>query len=88
MSLVAESICSFISIAFSGKIVKYEWDFDKDGKIDATGKVVDHVFSSAGDHPVTLKVTDDKGATDSRTRTVSVLRNSLARKKYPYEVRS
>ncbi len=77
-----------VSSAFTGKIVKYEWDFDEDGKIDATGKIVDYVFSSAGDHPVTLKVTDESGATDSTTKTVRVLRNSLARKKYPYEVGS
>jgi len=76
------------SCAFSGKIVKYEWDFNKDGKIDTAGKIVEYVFSSAGDHPVTLKVTDESGVTDSRTKTVIVLRNSLARKKYPYEVGS
>jgi len=60
------------SSPFSGKIVKYEWDFDKDGKIDTTGKIVDYVFSSVGDHLVTLRVTDESGATDSRTKTVSV----------------
>jgi len=60
------------SSAFSGKIVKYEWDFDKDGKIDTTGKIVDHVFSAAGDYPVTLKVTDESGASDSRTKSVRV----------------
>lgn len=60
------------SSVFSGKIVKYEWDFDQDGKIDTAGKIVDYIFSSVGDHPVTLKVTDDGGATDSRTKTVRV----------------
>lgn len=55
-----------------GSIVSYEWDFDGDGRTDATGATVNHSFGSAGNRSVTLRVTDDDGATDSTTRTVSV----------------
>jgi len=60
------------SSAFSGRIVKYEWDFDEDGKIDTTGKIVEYSFPMSGDYSVTLTVTDENGATDSRTKTISV----------------
>ncbi len=59
------------SSAFSGKIAKYEWDFDEDGKIDATGKIVKYSFPTSGDYSVTLTVTDESGATDSGTKTVT-----------------
>ena len=34
----------------------YRWDFNSDGVTDATGQVVNHVFTTPGDHPVTLTV--------------------------------
>lgn len=34
----------------------YEWDFDGDGVVDDEGKVVSHVFTTAGTHDVTLTV--------------------------------
>jgi len=55
-----------------GSIESYEWDFDGDGTTDATGEVVSHAFATAGDHAVTLTVTDDQGATNSTTQTVTV----------------
>lgn len=55
-----------------GSITAYEWDFDNDGTIDATGATPTHSFDAPGDYPVSLTVTDDDGATDTETITVSV----------------
>jgi len=55
-----------------GEVVFYEWDFDGDGKVDATGKFATHVFEEPGAQPVTLTVTDDEGNKASITRTVYV----------------
>ncbi len=56
-----------------GTIAGYAWDFDGDGTTDATGETTTHNFSTTGDHDVTLEVTDDAGATDVVTKTVTVL---------------
>lgn len=53
-----------------GEIQSYEWDFG-DGTT-ATGETPSHSYSSSGTYTVTLTVTDDTGATDTTTRTVSV----------------
>jgi hypothetical protein len=55
-----------------GSIASYEWDFDGDGQTDATGQTATTTFDSASDYDVSLTVTDDVGATDSATQTVSV----------------
>ena len=49
------------SMDYDGTIVTYEWDFDNDGKTDATGVTTDHVFGTAGSQNVSLSVTDDDG---------------------------
>ncbi len=51
-------------------IVSYEWDFG-DGE-SATGVEVKHAWKKAGKYTVTLKVTNDCGATDTDTTTVTV----------------
>ncbi len=53
-----------------GTIVTYSWDFG-DGTT-GTGIVVNHIYSSAGDKPVILTVTDDDGATSSTSSIIKV----------------
>lgn len=55
-----------------GQIIRYEWDFNNDGIIDAIGKVVTYIFMTAGDFPVRLVVTDNDGLQDSVTKIVPV----------------
>ena len=58
-----------------GSIVKYEWDFDGDGIYDwsstTTGSTT-HTYNTAGTYYAVLRVTDDKGATDTDTCIISV----------------
>jgi len=53
-----------------GSIVSYAWDF-KDGDT-GNGETINHTFSSIGSYNVKLTVTDNKGATGSTTKTISV----------------
>lgn len=59
--------------ATDGTNISYEYDFDGDGTYDASGATVNHTFDTAGDHDVTIKVTDeDDGTTDTFTDTITV----------------
>ena len=53
-----------------GTIISYVWDF-KDGST-GSGQTINHTFSSIGSYSVKLTVTDDKGATGSTTKTITV----------------
>nr|BAL54783.1 hypothetical protein HGMM_F20D08C04 [uncultured Acetothermia bacterium]BAL59862.1 hypothetical protein HGMM_OP4C498 [Candidatus Acetothermum autotrophicum] len=55
-----------------GKIIKYEWDFESDGTIDAHGVTVEHIFSQAGTFTVTLAVTDNDDETGTARKTITV----------------
>ncbi len=57
-----------------GSISSYQWDFG-DGST-ASGATVSKSWDSAGDYTVTLTVTDDAGASDSASTTVSVQEDS------------
>ncbi len=58
-----------------GTIVKLEWDFDNDGTFDISGtsKTVTRQFPLPGPQLVTLRVTDEDGASQALTKTVTVL---------------
>jgi PKD repeat protein len=59
-----------------GTVEFFEWDFDNDGRTDATGMTVTHVFNTGGARPVTLTVIDNDGVFDFTTRTVPVTQNN------------
>jgi len=54
-----------------GNITKYDWDFGDGAK--ASGDVVTHAYSPAGDYTVILTVTDNEGAKNSMSKTISVI---------------
>jgi len=58
-----------------GLIVSYAWDFNGDGIYDAEGTLseVEHVFTEPGATTVTLKVTDDEGASSILQKSLTVL---------------
>lgn len=53
-----------------GSIVSYSWSFEGGGT--ATGITVSHTFAANGTYNITLTVTDDLGATNSTTKSISV----------------
>ncbi len=58
-----------------GSITKYEWDFDGDSIYDqdsGTTATVAHLYPGAGDFNVTVRVTDDLGATDTASVLISI----------------
>ena len=67
---------SFDGSASTGNIVSYEWMFG-DGST-GFGSTIDHTFASSGSYAVSLKVTDDQGATDQETVTVTVTGSPMA----------
>jgi len=54
-----------------GNITKYDWDFGDGAK--ASGDVVTHAYSSAGNYTVILTVTDNEGEKNSTSKTISVI---------------
>lgn len=55
-----------------GTIISYQWDLNGDGRIDATGALVQARFSRAGTYRVTLTVVDDGGLSGSTSQTITV----------------
>jgi PKD repeat protein len=68
-----------------GSITSYLWDFDNDGQFDdAAGESVPWTFNKKGTYPVKVKVTDDRGASATGTRSVNVA-NTLPRATFAYD---
>lgn len=55
-----------------GSITKYEWDLDGDESYEENGQSIETSFSSTGEIPIKLRVTDDAGNTDTIVEDVSV----------------
>jgi PKD repeat protein len=60
--------CDGYDCSFDG-IVSYDWDFDD--STSGSGATPSHTYGAAGSYNVTLTVTDDDGASDSTSLTVS-----------------
>jgi PKD repeat protein len=60
---------SFVDLR-AGSVVYtlYQWDFNADGTFDATGPNVSRAYPTDGIYDVTLKVTDNTGATSTLTK--------------------
>jgi len=56
----------------NGKIMNYEWDFGDGNITNTTHEIIKHSYSEAGSYEVTLTVKDDKGATNSTTKIITV----------------
>ncbi len=55
-----------------GDVVGYEWDFESDGTFDSTDQFAIFPYATEGLKTVTLRVTDDEGATTTATAVISV----------------
>ncbi|MDD5502413.1 MAG: PKD domain-containing protein, partial [Candidatus Thermoplasmatota archaeon] len=62
------------SIAGSGTITNYKWQWKADGMWEDNGATptASHSYDAAGTYQITLEVKDGSGATDTETKTVSV----------------
>jgi large repetitive protein len=79
------------------RIAKHEWDFNADGRYDATGRVVTRTFTRPGRKTVSLRVTDSRGAVETTIQQVTVKRKplkpppeviaSLGYQRYPWGLR-
>lgn len=54
-----------------GTVTSYAWDFDEAGAT-AIGQNTQHTYSDAGSYSIALTVTDDEGATNTTSRTLTV----------------
>ena len=55
-----------------GIIVSYEWDFGDGNITNTTGAIITHSYSSVGNYVVNLTVTDDEGAKNTTSKTITV----------------
>jgi PKD repeat protein len=68
-----------------GTITATAWDLDHDGLFnDATGVVAQRTFATAGTYTVGVLVTDDTGATNATTTTITVVPNQAPNAAFSY----
>ena len=60
------------SLDLDGTVATYEWDADGDGEYDRSGEAVVASFEEPGERTVSVRVTDDDGATNETTIVVDV----------------
>jgi PKD repeat protein len=75
-SPVAGTLMTFTSTSkdADGSIASTTWDLDGDGQFnDARGPSARRTFSQPGSYTVSVRVTDDRGASDTAFATISVL---------------
>jgi len=60
-----------------GSIVSYEWDFGDGNIMNTTEEKIKHSYSEAGNYNVTLTVKDDKGATNSTAKVITVYSRAI-----------
>ncbi len=67
-----------------GSIVKYEWDFNGDGRFDEvkTTPTTSRLFDRAGDWRINLRVTDNRGATGSISKIVRIAESAVTTRRY------
>ena len=72
---VGETITFNASLSYDpdGDLINYEWDFGEGNAVSRTEEIVTHSYAVAGDYGVGLSVTDDKGATNTSSATITVL---------------
>jgi PKD repeat protein len=58
-----------------GTVVAYAWTFGDGGT--GTGKIIDHTYQKIGTFNILLKVTDDKGATGTCTKQITVSKPNI-----------
>lgn len=62
-----------------GTITVYEWDWDNNGVYEETLSIptTTHVWSTSGEYPVSLRVTDNDNLSDSVIKTITVVGDAL-----------
>jgi len=62
------------SSSVASTITDYAWDFDSDGTYDTNGSSssVSHDYGASGTYRATLKVTDNRGTTQTFSANVTV----------------
>ncbi len=61
-----------LSTDSDGTINLYQWDFNNDGVIDATGKTVSHIFDSIESFTTKLTVTDNSNGKGSMSASIAI----------------
>ena len=63
----------FDASASTGNLVRYQWDFNNDGTVNATGQSVNHRYPASGSYIARLVVTDAQGNSSEATQAVHVI---------------